>query len=124
MTLDRRGLLATGLLLLALGGCAGRGVLLVAGATGETAELESLKAITASPAGLTLRVASSGCTRKADFAFYVDHAASPPTVAFARKRLDICHAEAGEVELSFSYAELGVSGQGRLVVLNPVETRR
>jgi hypothetical protein len=123
MTLDRRGLLATGLLL-ALSGCAGRGVLLVAGATGETAELEPLKAIAAGATGLTLRVASSGCTRKADFAFYVDHAAAPPTVAFARKRLDICHAEAGEVELSFSYAELGVAGQGRLVVLNPVETTR
>jgi hypothetical protein len=122
MTLDRRGLLATGLLL-ALGGCAGRGVLLVAGATGET-ELEPLEAIAAGPTGLTFRVASSGCTRKADFAFYIDRAASPPTVAFARKRLDICHAQAGQVELSFSYAELGVAGQGRLAVLNPVETTR
>lgn len=119
----RRGLLATGLLL-ALGGCAGRGMLLVAGATGETAELEPLKAVTAGSSGLTLRVASSGCTHKADFAFYVDRAASPPTVAFARKRLDTCRAEAGEVELSFSYAELGVAGQGRLAVLNLVETTR
>jgi hypothetical protein len=123
MSLDRRGLLATGLLL-ALGGCAtSRGMTLVMGATGETAELEALKAITAGPEGLTLRVASRGCTRKEDFAFYLDHAASPSTVAFARKRVDSCHGTSGEVALAFSYAELGVSGQGRLAVLNPVGTR-
>ena len=119
MTPDRRGLLATGLLL-ALGGCAtSRGVTLVAGSSGATAELEALRAV-AGPEGLTLRVASNGCTRKEDFAFYVDHAAAPPTVAFARKRVDGCHAAPGEVVLSFSYQELGVAGQGRLAVLNPV----
>ena len=123
MSLDRRGLLATGLLL-ALGGCAtSRGVTLVLGATGETAELEALRTVTAGPEGLTLRVASKGCTRKEDFAFYLDHAASPPTVAFARKRVDGCHGAPTDVALVFSYAELGVSGQGRLAVLNPVEPR-
>ena len=123
MALDRRGLLATGLLLV-LGGCAtSRGVTLVAGASGETAELEALKVITAGPEGLTLRVASNGCTLKEDFAFYVDHAATPPTVAFARKRVDACHGVPGEVVLAFSYAELGVAGQGRLAVLNPAVQR-
>ncbi|MGR4863023.1 hypothetical protein [Caulobacter sp. LARHSG274] len=120
MTLDRRGLLAAGLAL-GLGGCAGRGgVRLVATATGP-GELETLKAISADAAGLTIRVASHGCTRKADFAFYVDRTGLQPTIAFARKRLDVCPAlETGEAVLAFSYAELGVSGQGRLVVLNPV----
>uniref|UniRef100_B0T655 Lipoprotein n=1 Tax=Caulobacter sp. (strain K31) TaxID=366602 RepID=B0T655_CAUSK len=123
MTVDRRRLLATGLLL-ALGGCMARGgVTLVAGSSGEMAELETLNAATAGPEGLTLRVASNGCTRKEDFVFYVDHAVKPPTVAFARKRLDACHAAAGEVALSFSYQELGVAGQGRLAVLNPVGAR-
>ena len=124
MTVDRRRLLATGLLL-ALGGCVGRGgVTLVGGASRETAELEALNAATAGPEGLRLRVASNGCTRKEDFAFYVDRAAAPPTVAFARKRVDGCHAAPGEVVLSFSYQELGVVGQGRLAVLNPVGKRR
>jgi len=123
MGLDRRGLLATGLML-ALGGCASsRGVTLVLGATGETAELEALKAVAADPDGLKLRVVSHGCTRKEDFAFYVDHIAEPPTVAFARKRVDGCHGAAGELTLAFSYAELGLDGQGRLVVLNPMGTR-
>ena len=120
MSLDRRGLLATGLLL-ALSGCAtSRGVTLVAGASGETAELEALKAITAGPEGLTLRVASSGCTRKEDFAFYLDHAASPPTVAFARKRVDGCHGASSFVEVDFSYDELGLAGVGTVRLLNPV----
>jgi hypothetical protein len=124
MALDRRRLLATGLLLV-LGGCAtSRGVTLVLDATGETAELEALRAVAAGPDGLTLRVSTNGCTRKEDFAFYVDHATTPPTVAFARKRVDSCHGAAGDVALGFSYAELGVPGQGRLAVLNPVGAGR
>jgi len=126
MTLDRRGLLATGLLL-ALGGCAtGRGVTLVVGRTAETGELETLSAVTAGPDGLTLLVTSNGCTRKEDFVFYLDHAAAPPTIAFARKRLETCRPmEApGEATLTFGYGELGLTGQGRLAVLNPVGTRR
>ena len=121
MTLDRRGLLATGLALV-LGGCAGRGgVTLVAGPGGEAAGLETLKAVTAGPTGLTIRVTSGGCTRKADFVFYVDRADPRPTIAFARKRVDTCHAEAsGEVAFAFSYEELGVAREGRLAVLNPV----
>jgi hypothetical protein len=120
MTLDRRRLLVAGALL-ALGGCAtSPRVTLVAGRIGETEELEPLKAVTAGADGLTIRVASTGCTRKEDFAFYVDHAGPQPTIAFARKRVDGCRAAPGGVELSFSYQELGVAGQARLAVLNPV----
>jgi hypothetical protein len=121
MTLDRRGLLATGLAL-ALGGCAGRGgVSLVAGPGGEAAGLETLRAVTVGPAGLTIRVASGGCARKEDFAFYVDRTGVPPTIAFARKRLETCHAATpGEAALTFTYQELGVAERGRLAVLNPL----
>jgi hypothetical protein len=121
MTLDRRGLLTAGLAL-SLGGCAGRGgVRLVTTAAGP-GELETLTAITAGPDGLAIRVASHGCTRKEDLAFYVDRAGSQPTIAFARKRLDACHAlEPGTAALEFSYRELGLETERRrLVVLNPV----
>lgn len=120
MTLDRRGLLATGLLL-ALGGCVGRGgVTLVAGGRNAPAELEALKAVEADDSGLTLRVASTGCTSRDDFTFYVDRSGSQPAVAFARKKLDLCRRAPTTAALRFSYQELGVSGQGRLAVLNPV----
>jgi hypothetical protein len=121
MTLDRRGLLATGLAL-ALGGCAGRGgVSLVAGAGAGAAGLETLRSVAAGPKGLTIRVASSGCVRKEDFAFYVDRTGVPPTIAFARKRLETCHAATpGEAALTFTYQELGVADRGRLAVLNPL----
>jgi hypothetical protein len=116
MSPDRRGLLATGLLL-ALGACAtSRGVTLVTRPGQEAGELEALRRVVAGPDGLTLRVASSGCTRKEDFVFYV----RDETVAFARKRLDVCRGAPTETELAFSYDELGVAAQGRLVVLNPV----
>jgi hypothetical protein len=120
MTLDRRQLLAAGVLL-AVGGCAtSPKVTLVLGRTGETEELEPLKAVRAGADGLTIRVASTGCTRREDFAFYVDRAGPEATIAFARKRLDSCRAAPDVVELSFSYQELGVVRHGRLAVLNPV----
>jgi hypothetical protein len=124
MALDRRRLLAAGLFLV-LGGCAGRGgVTLVAGGQNAPAELEALTAIEADATGLILRVASTGCTARDDFTFYVDQSGPQPTVAFARKRLDLCRRAPTTTALRFSYQELGVPGQGRLVVLNPVSRPR
>ena len=124
MTFDRRRLLAVGLSL-ALGGCAGRGggVTLVAGGRSAPAELEALSALEADVTGLTLRVASTGCTTRDDFTFYVDRSGPQPAVAFARKRLDLCRRAPTTTAVRFSYQELGVPGQGRLTVLNPVTGR-
>lgn len=121
MTLDRRGLLATGLLL-ALGGCVQGpgGVLLIRGQD-PSSELEPLQAVRAGPVGVTFRVASRGCTTKADFVFYLDRKDGLPRIAFARKRLDVCSGSAeSQAEITFSYDELGVTNHGKLVVLNPL----
>ena len=124
MPLDRRRLLAAGLFL-ALGGCAGRGgVTLVASGRGVPAELEALSAVEADATGLTLRVASTGCTTREDFTFYVDRSGPQPAVAFARKRLDLCRRAPTTADVRFSYQELGLPGQGRLAVLNPVGAPR
>jgi hypothetical protein len=124
MTFDRRRLLTAGLLL-ALSGCVGRGgVTLVAGGRNAPAELEALSAIEADATGLTLKVASTGCTTREDFTFYVDRSGPQPTVAFARKRLDLCKRTRTTADVRFSYQELGVPGQGRLAVLNPVSAPR
>jgi hypothetical protein len=124
MALDRRRLLAAGLFL-ALGGCAGRGgVTLVAGGRNGPAELEALSAVEVDATGLTLRVASTGCTTREDFTFYVDRSGPQPAVAFARKRLDLCRREPTTAAVRFSYQELGLPGRGRLAVLNPVAAPR
>jgi len=121
---DRRRLLAAGLFL-ALGGCAGRGgVTLVGGGRNAPAELETLGGLQADASGLTLTVASAGCTSRDDFTFYVDRSAAPPAVAFARKRLDVCRRPSTTAVVRFSYQELGLSGRGRLAVLNPVGASR
>jgi hypothetical protein len=91
--------------------------------TADLALLEPLYAVNASRAGLTLRVASRGCTTKADFSFYVDRRSTVPTIVFGRKRVDACKADrVGGVDLAFSYAELGLSPEEPVVVLNPVVT--
>ncbi|SFK32936.1 hypothetical protein [Caulobacter sp. UNC279MFTsu5.1] len=120
MTFDRRRLLAAGLLL-ALGGCAGRGgVTLVARPGQEAGELEALRGAQAGPSGLVLKVVSHGCTTKADFAFYAGQDGRDRTIAFARKRLDVCKAAPSLAELSFSYQELGLDGAGTVRLLNPL----
>ncbi len=120
MTFDRRRLLAAGLFL-ALGGCVGRGgVTLVARPGQEAGELEALQGAQAGRTGLTLQVLSHGCTTKADFTFYAGQDGRDRTIAFARKRLDVCKAAPNVVEVSFSYDELGLAGTGTVRLLNPV----
>lgn len=120
MGLDRRRLLIAGLLL-ALGGCAVsvRRVTLVTSDEGASA-LETLRGATTGADGLTLKVASTGCTTKADFVFYVGREGRDQTIAFARKRLDVCRAAPSVVELAFSYEELGLAEEGTVRLLNPV----
>ena len=120
MALDRRRLLAAGLLL-TLGGCAGRGGVMLAVRPGqETGELETLKGAQAGATGLALKVLSHGCTTKADFTFYAGRDGHARTIAFARRRLDVCKAAPNVVEVSFSYDELGLAGARAVRLLNPV----
>ena len=84
--------------------------------------LEPVYAVIAAPGGLTIRVASRGCTTKPDFTFYVSRKPEGVSVAFGRRSAEACKpAKApGHVDLTFSYAELGVSADTPLSVLNPV----
>jgi len=87
----------------------------------DPSELEALYAVTPGREGLTVRVASSGCTRKEDFAFYVERKGLVPTLAFGRKRLDTCRSfAAAQAELMFSWSELGLAPNGDFALLNPL----
>lgn len=85
------------------------------------AELEPLYAAEAGRRELTIKVASNGCTTKADFAFYVERKGEAVTLAFGRRRVDGCQSlVAGHVELAFSYAELGLEPRDPVFLLNPM----
>jgi len=83
-------------------------------------ELESLLAVEAASDVLTIRVASKGCTAKADFVFRVERRDDHALVAFARRRVETCKGPAGSATLTFGYAELGLTPGERVVIANPV----
>ncbi|MFD3263059.1 hypothetical protein [Phenylobacterium ferrooxidans] len=116
--MHRRLLLIGALSLLA--GCATAAPPIVAPAGSSLGELEPLYSASAGREALTIRVASNGCTKKEDFAFFVERKGDAVTLAFGRKRLDPCRSFAmGHTDLTFTYAELGVAGRTPLFMLNP-----
>ena len=103
---------------LALGGCATIGA--PGPPRGPLAELEPLAAAGTGQDGLTIRLASRGCTAKPDLAFYVERRAGTVSVAFARRQVDTCKTAPGEAEIAFSWAELGLEPRTPVFVLNPI----
>ena len=93
-------------------------------ATAPKGPLEELEPLYAARAGrdvLIIQVASNGCTQKADFAVYVQRDGAARSVRFGRWRLDTCQSFAqGKVELSFTWAELGVGPHETLFLLYPL----
>jgi len=119
--MDRRAVLAGGLL--AAAGWVVRPRAQAAALQPGLEILEPIYAVSATPQGLALRVASKGCAAKADFTFYLDRKPGAVSVAFARKRLETCKPAAGRgghADLVFTYAELGVGAETPLLVLNPI----
>ena len=112
----RRSLLVSGAALLAAG-CATRPSLVASDQSWPG--LEAVR-VTAGPGELTVRVASKGCAVKADFVFHVDRTGGNAVLAFARRRLETCRfGEAAEVDLVFSYDELGLKRGELFAVANP-----
>ncbi|WP_374575680.1 hypothetical protein [Phenylobacterium sp.] len=117
--MHRRLVLIAGLSLLA--GCAGQTPPVLTPAKAPLAELEPLYAAVAGRGEITIEVASNGCTTKADFAFYVEPTGQSATLAFARRRLDVCKSFApGKTKLAFTYDELGLSPGEPVFLLNPL----
>ena len=112
--MDRRSVV---LAFLALGGCATVGAPVEP--RGPLAELEPLLAARAGASGLTIRVASGGCTERDGFSFYVERRAGAVSVAVARKHVDVCKTP-GAAEITFTWAELGVAPRTPMFILNPI----
>lgn len=106
---------------LALAGCASLPPPKIVAPAAPLGELEPLFAARAGPDALTIRVSSNGCTRKDDFAFYVERRGEAVTLSFGRKRLDTCKSFAmGHEDLAFSWAELGLPPSAPVFLLNPL----
>lgn len=117
--MQRRFVLIAGLVLLA--GCSTVPPRILAPPGAALGELEPLYAASAGRQGLTIEVATNGCTDKADFVFYVERKGEALTLAFARKRLDPCKSFAmGKRPLSFTYRELGLPADAPVFLLNPL----
>ena len=117
--MNRRLILMASLALVA--GCASPAPRILTPSGAPLSELEPLYGAAAGRTALTITVASNGCTRKEDFAFFVDQKGSGPTLACGRKRLDTCQSFAmGKVELTFSYGELGLADRTAIFLLNPL----
>jgi len=84
------------------------------------AELEPIHKVLADRHGLTVRVTTHGCTTKADFAHFTEPKGQATSLAFARRRLDRCRGAEGQVDLVFSYEELGLAPDQPVMVLNPL----
>jgi len=83
-------------------------------------ELEPLILAWPTAEGLVIRVTSRGCTAKADWTFYVERDGRTARLAFARKALDVCRSPGGQVDLVFSWAELGLPRGIEVRLLNPL----
>lgn len=115
--MDRRIFLAGAF---ALSGCATLPPSTAAPSFGPFAELEPIFAARTGPEGISIRVASNGCTTRDDFAVHRQRQGGLVGLAFGRKRLDTCTAvPESTAVLAFSWSELGLSPGTPVVVLNP-----
>jgi hypothetical protein len=115
--MHRRALLLTVLL---LAGCAAMPKVSAPPGAGF-AELEPLYGFSTNREGLTIRVASNGCTKKEDFAVFAEKRDGIIRLAFGRKRVDSCRSfAAGHADLAFTWAELGLAPNTPVFLANPL----
>jgi hypothetical protein len=91
------------------------------GAPTADAEQEAIYSAALGRTGLTARVNSNGCTKRADFRVQVLDGYPAPTVILHRTRQDMCRSfVAGGVDLLFSWVELKLPPSSPIVLANPL----
>ena len=114
--MDRRGFLFS---TLALAGCATTATVLSSGLV--LGELEPLYGLRSGRRALTVRVATNGCTDRADFVFYVERTSDVARLAFARRRVDGCRGSGWDrIDLRFTWADLRIRRGTPVQLLNPI----
>ncbi len=82
--------------------------------------IEPIYGVTVGPQGVTVRLASHGCTTKADLTVAVAKNPPRPMVLFARKRPDACTAPATPVDVVYTFEELGLEPGEAFSLANPL----
>lgn len=117
--MNRRLLLIAGALLLS--GCATRAV--YSSPDAGMVELEPLLSASVASETLSIRVVSTGCTTKERFAWFVERGGGRYAVAFGRRTLDACRAAPTPVDLTWTFAELGLPKGAAVSIVNPLSSR-
>ena len=87
----------------------------------EIPPVEPIYAASLDKAGLTVVMASHGCTRKSDLTVAVAKNPPHPLVLIARKHPDTCQSGGtGRVEVMWSFGELGLDPRQPLSIANPL----
>lgn len=81
--------------------------------------IEPVYGVTASGAGVTVRMASNGCTRKSDLTVALSKGQPRPILLVARRRPDACKTP-GQVEVTYSWDELGLKPGQAFSFANPL----
>lgn len=83
--------------------------------------IEAVYGVIAGPTGVTVRMPSNGCTKKADLTVAVSTNPPRPLILIARKRPDTCQSfAAGRAEITYAYAELGLKPGQPFSFANPL----
>jgi hypothetical protein len=99
------------------------GVLVIAGsASADVAPpIEPVFAVTAGRDGITVRMASHGCTKKSDLTVAVAKTVPRPLILVTRKHPDVCKAiDLSHADIIWSYAELGLQADLPFNIGNPL----
>jgi hypothetical protein len=82
-------------------------------------KIEPIYGLTVTRTGLTVVVPSNGCTRKEDFAARTSGPGRNAVIGFYRRHPDTCRSfAAGHAVLAYGFAELALSPNVKLKVLN------
>jgi hypothetical protein len=84
-------------------------------------DIEPVYGVSVGKQGLTVRLASNGCTKKSDLTVAVGKNPPRPLVLIARKHPDTCKSfAAGHAEVAWSFEELGLEPGQAFSVANPL----
>ena len=95
------------------------GALLLAAFT--VPDIEPVYGVSVGKQGVTVRLASNGCTKKSDLTVAVGKNSTRPLVLIARKHPDTCRSFAADrAEVAWSFEELGLEPGQAFSLANPL----